>query len=119
MQAQIQREIERQRAISPASVNFAFLRGLLEPYQNAAATIDVGLRRDRTDVQLDLGRMASLGWTLSIEHENRVGNRESTRVWVLFECQPRRVSPEMESGSRAPASATVRDDTHSDIQRVR
>ena len=75
VQAQIQREIERQRAISPASVNFAFLSNLLAPYQNAAATIDVGLRRDRTDVQLDLGRMASLGWTLSIEHENRVGNR--------------------------------------------
>ena len=51
--------------------------------------------------------------------EDRVGNRESERVWVLFECQPRRVSPEMESGSRAPASATVRDDTHSDVQRLR
>ena len=29
------------------------------------------------------------------------------------------MSPEMESGSRAPASATVRDDTHSDVQRLR
>jgi MtrB/PioB family decaheme-associated outer membrane protein len=75
VQSQLQTAIERQRAISPASVNFAFLSGLLAPYQSAAATIDVGLRRDRTSVEFDLGRMASLGWSLKVEHENRLGNR--------------------------------------------
>jgi MtrB/PioB family decaheme-associated outer membrane protein len=75
VQLQLQTAIERQRAISPASVNYAFLRGLLTPYLETAATIDVGLRRDRTDAELSLGRMGTLGWTLALEHENRIGNR--------------------------------------------
>ena len=74
-QLQIQQAIERQHALSPAGVNYAFLSGLLAPYQAAANTIDVGLRRDRTDLALDLGRMAGLGWTLQYQHENRVGTR--------------------------------------------
>ena len=74
-QAQIQTAIEQQRAVNPAGINFAFLRGLLTPYLETAATIDVGLRRDRTDVSFDIGRMAALSWSLRVEHENRNGTR--------------------------------------------
>jgi len=74
-QAQIQSAIEQQRAINPAGVNFAFLRGLLTPYLEAANTIDIGLRRDRTDVSFDLGRMGTLSWSFNVQHENRNGTR--------------------------------------------
>jgi MtrB/PioB family decaheme-associated outer membrane protein len=74
-QAQIQGAIERQRALSPAGVNFAFLRGLLAPYLEAASTLDIGLRRDRTDLSFELGRMGPLAWSANIQHENRNGTR--------------------------------------------
>ncbi|HVS01877.1 MAG TPA: MtrB/PioB family decaheme-associated outer membrane protein [Thermoanaerobaculia bacterium] len=75
VQAQIQGAIEQQRAISPGSVNYAFLLGLLTPYLDAANTLDIGLRRDRTDVGLDLGTLGGLGWRLELQHENRNGLR--------------------------------------------
>lgn len=75
VQANIQGEIERQRALNPAGVNYAFLRGLLTPYLESAATLDVGLRRDRLSGRVELGRLQRLGWSLIYEHENREGTR--------------------------------------------
>jgi MtrB/PioB family decaheme-associated outer membrane protein len=75
IQADIQRAIEQRRAVDPRSVDFAFLRGLLTPYLEAAATLDVGLRRDRFNGRVDLGRLRRLGWSLVYEHENRTGTR--------------------------------------------
>lgn len=74
-QVQIQSAIEQQRALNPAGVNFAFLRGLLTPYLETAATLDIGLRRDRTEISFDLGQMGALAWSLSLQHENRSGTR--------------------------------------------
>ena len=74
-QQAVQNAIAAQFAASPAGVNYAFLRGLLTPYLQAAGSLDIGLRRDRTDMTFELGKMAKLGWALQIQHENRNGFR--------------------------------------------
>ncbi len=74
-QAQMQGAIERQHATNPAGVNFAFLRGVLTPYLETGATLDIGLQRDRTDISFELGRMGALAWSFGVQHENRRGTR--------------------------------------------
>jgi MtrB/PioB family decaheme-associated outer membrane protein len=75
-QAAVQAAIEHQYALNPLGITYPFLHNLLDPYLRAANRIDVGLERHRTDVTLELGKMANLGWALQMQHENRVGTRE-------------------------------------------
>ncbi len=71
----IQSAIEAQRAANPAGITYPFLRSLLQPFLESANRIDTGLQRNRTDINLELGRMATLGWALEIQHEDRNGTR--------------------------------------------
>jgi MtrB/PioB family decaheme-associated outer membrane protein len=73
-QETLQRLLTARRAAGGA-INFAFLNGLVTPLVDAAATIDVGLRRDRTAVRAELGGLGELRWGLDYRHEKRSGHR--------------------------------------------
>jgi MtrB/PioB family decaheme-associated outer membrane protein len=75
VQGALQDAIAKQRAISPGSVNFAFLDGLLQPYLAAAARIDVGLQRDRTRADFRVADKKGFDWGVTYTHENRNGTR--------------------------------------------
>ena len=99
LQRSFQTSIEQQRAISPASVNFAFLRNLVGPSFAAANTIDIGLERKRGLLELsygpgelwdwggsaadgaDAGVAPSFGSAYGVKvsyfQENRVGDRQA------------------------------------------
>jgi len=95
LQRSFQTSIEQQLAISPASVNFAFLRNLVSPSFNAANSIDIGLERKRALIELGYGpgelwdwnggeaagTGPSLGSAYGVKvayfQENRVGDRQA------------------------------------------
>lgn len=74
-QAYLQGAIEKQFAANRAGVNFPFLNNLMQPIIATAASVDLGLQRDRTLARLDLGSMQGLAWELEYSHENRTGTR--------------------------------------------
>lgn len=75
VQADLQGAIASQFAANRAGVNFDFLNRLIAPYLASAASVDVGLRRDRTTARLDLGKGGSVSWAAEYRHENRNGTR--------------------------------------------
>jgi MtrB/PioB family decaheme-associated outer membrane protein len=94
LQRSFQTSIEQQRAVSPASVNFAFLRNLVSPSFAAANTIDIGLERKRGLLELTYGPGELWDWgtdapgigpsfgsaygvKVSYFQENRVGDRQA------------------------------------------
>ncbi len=95
LQRSFQTAIEQQRAISPASVNFTFLRNLVAPSFAAANTIDIGLERKRGLLELSYGPGELWDWggtegsgagpsfgnaygvKVSYFQENRVGDRQA------------------------------------------
>jgi MtrB/PioB family decaheme-associated outer membrane protein len=95
LQRSFQTSIEQQRAISPAGVNFAFLRDLVSPSFAAANTIDIGLERKRGLLELTYGPGQLWDWggseatgagpsfgsaygvKVSYFQENRVGDRQA------------------------------------------
>jgi MtrB/PioB family decaheme-associated outer membrane protein len=95
LQRSFQTSIEQQRAISPAGVNFAFLRDLVSPSLDAANTIDIGLERKRGLLELSYGPGELWDWSgseatgaapslgsaygvkVSYFQENRVGDRQA------------------------------------------
>lgn len=95
LQRSFQTSIEQQRALSPAGVNFAFLRGLVAPSFAAANTIDIGLVRKRGLLELSYrpgelwdwgggesaGAGAAFGNAYGVKvsyfQENRTGDRQA------------------------------------------
>ncbi|HYI07586.1 MAG TPA: MtrB/PioB family outer membrane beta-barrel protein [Thermoanaerobaculia bacterium] len=95
LQRSFQTSIEQQRAISPAGVNFTFLRNLVSPSLDAANTIDIGLERKRGLLELSYGPGELWDWggsevpgagpslgsaygvKVSYFQENRVGDRQA------------------------------------------
>jgi MtrB/PioB family decaheme-associated outer membrane protein len=99
LQRSFQTSIEQQRAISPAGVNFTFLRDLVSPSFAAANTIDIGLVRKRGLLELSYGPGELWDWggpsadtdatgagpslgsaygvKVSYFQENRVGDRQA------------------------------------------
>ncbi|HEV7239231.1 MAG TPA: MtrB/PioB family outer membrane beta-barrel protein [Thermoanaerobaculia bacterium] len=99
LQRSFQTSIEQRRTISPAGVNFAFLRDLVTPSFAAANTIDIGLVRKRGLVELSYGPGELWDWggpdadndaagigpsfgsaygvKVSYFQENRVGDRQA------------------------------------------
>jgi len=95
LQRSFQTSIEQQRAVSPASVNFTFLRNLVTPSLAAANTIDIGLERKRGLLELSYGPGELWDWggsetpgagpslgsaygvKVSYFQENRVGDRQA------------------------------------------
>jgi MtrB/PioB family decaheme-associated outer membrane protein len=71
VQAQLQGAVIQQFP----GVNSNFLAGLIAPHLAAADSIDLGLQRDRTRIQFDLGKMGQLAWAAEVRHENRQGLR--------------------------------------------
>jgi MtrB/PioB family decaheme-associated outer membrane protein len=68
--------LERQRAGAPASVNFAFLRSLIDPSIEAASRIDLMLTRDRGHLTVRLSPEESvLDVHATYSQERRSGNR--------------------------------------------
>jgi Putative outer membrane beta-barrel porin, MtrB/PioB len=80
IQRAIQTAIETQYASNRAGVNFAFLRGLLQPYINTEQPVDLGLIRKRTRATLDFARDAKFAWGLEYRHEDRDGTRPFTEL---------------------------------------
>ena len=72
-----QRAIEQQYARNRASVNYAFLNGLITPQVGAATPFDVRLRRDRGYVDVDFTRDKPVSLRLTYSHEERNGSRGS------------------------------------------
>jgi MtrB/PioB family decaheme-associated outer membrane protein len=95
LQRSFQTSIEQQRAVSPAGVNFTFLRNLVGPSLDAANTIDIGLERKRGLLELSYGPGELWDWggseatgagpslgsaygvKVSYFQENRVGDRQA------------------------------------------
>jgi MtrB/PioB family decaheme-associated outer membrane protein len=75
IQGAIQSRLEQQFAANRNGITFSFLNGLLAPYLATANPVDLGLVRDRTLAQLDVGGPAGFAWGLQVTHENRRGNR--------------------------------------------
>jgi len=75
IQQSLQNTLTQQFATDRTRINYAYLKGLITPYLNAADTIDLGLQRDRTRAVVDIGKMGHLAWKLDYSHENRTGNR--------------------------------------------
>ncbi len=75
VQAAIQSQVEAQFAISPFSVNFDFLDGVLQPHLVTATEVDLGLRRDRAFAKVELGKGGDFEWAIEYSHENREGTR--------------------------------------------
>ena len=75
IQQSLQSTLTQQFATDRTRINYAFLKGLITPYLNAADSIDLGLQRDRTRAVFDLGKMGRMAWKLDYSHENRTGNR--------------------------------------------
>lgn len=75
LQSTFQSAIEAQRARSAASVNFAFLNGLVTPSLQAAESIDLALSREKGRVELQLGKDKPIGLRLAYSQEHRRGTR--------------------------------------------
>lgn len=72
VQAQLQNAVI---AKFPTGINFGFLNALVSPHLAAADSIDLSLRRDRTRIQLDLGKLGKVAWAAEVRNENREGLR--------------------------------------------
>jgi MtrB/PioB family decaheme-associated outer membrane protein len=77
LQQTFQRSNEQRFAANPSSVNYAYLNALVSPSLEAEDPFDVGLRRDRGQVDLALTRDAPVEVRLSYFHEKRHGTRGS------------------------------------------
>ncbi len=75
IQQSLQATLEQKFATGRTGINYAYLKGLVTPYLNAADSIDLGLQRDRTRAVVDIGSMGRLAWKIDYSHENRTGNR--------------------------------------------
>lgn len=75
VQEALQDTLEDQFANDPSAINYTFLKGLLDPYLEAAGKVDVGLQRDRTRARIDLGKLETFSWSLEVTRENRNGTR--------------------------------------------
>lgn len=62
-------------SVARSSINFNFLRGLVEPALNTASVFDVELQRHRTNLALRLFPEAQLDTHITYFQENRHGNR--------------------------------------------
>ena len=62
IQQSLQSTLTQQFATDRTRINYAFLKGLITPYLNAADSIDLGLQRDRTRAVFDLGKMGRMAW---------------------------------------------------------
>lgn len=56
-------------------INYAYLNTLLAPYLATASKVDVGLQRDRSRVNLELGSIGDTRLGFEYRHERRVGTR--------------------------------------------
>ncbi len=63
------------RKASGGAINYAYLNGLLSPLLAVANSIDIGLQRDRTHLQVDIGGLGDVRWALDVKNEKRSGNR--------------------------------------------
>jgi MtrB/PioB family decaheme-associated outer membrane protein len=77
LQQTFQRSNEQRFAANPSSVNYAYLNGLVSPSLAAEDPFDIGLRRDRGQVELALTRDTPVEVRLSYSHEKRHGTRGS------------------------------------------
>jgi MtrB/PioB family decaheme-associated outer membrane protein len=77
LQQTFQRSNEQRFAANPSTVNFAYLNSLVTPSLEAEDFFDVGLRRDRGQIELALTRDAPVDVRLSYFHEKRHGTRGS------------------------------------------
>jgi MtrB/PioB family decaheme-associated outer membrane protein len=75
LQQQFQTAIEQQRAVSPASINFAFLNGLAGSLLAGTRPIDIGLERQQGRLDLRLTRDQPVDVRLTYFFEKRDGNR--------------------------------------------
>ncbi len=75
---------DRAANVSPFAVNAGFLRGLIQPLIDGADRVDLGLQRDRTRIQIDLGKTGATQWGLEYRNENRRGNRPYSGAFGFF-----------------------------------
>ena len=77
VQQSLQDQITAQRGRSPASVNFAFLSGLVNPLVAQSSPFDVELQRHRGKLDVSLTQGKPVDVRLTYFHEERRGERQS------------------------------------------